>query len=216
MRIGELSRTTGVPVPTIKYYLREGLLPPGELSSPNQARYGPRHVERLRLVRALQEMGRLPIATIRDLLADLDRPEPDVHHLLGRALRSTAGPRNPAGQDALAAADRDADDLVARRGWQVSEDAPARRAVAEAIAALRQLGLGDMVNRIDGYAEAAEHIATVDLGLIRNSAEPAEMVYGAVVGTIVGDMLMAALRRLAQEDASARLFGRSASDRTGG
>lgn len=29
MRIGELSRRTGVPVPTIKYYVREGLLPPG-------------------------------------------------------------------------------------------------------------------------------------------------------------------------------------------
>jgi DNA-binding transcriptional MerR regulator len=37
MRIGELSKVTGVPVPTIKYYLREGLLPAGELSSPNQA-----------------------------------------------------------------------------------------------------------------------------------------------------------------------------------
>ena len=40
MRIGELSRATEVPVPTIKYYLREGLLPHGELSSPNQASYG--------------------------------------------------------------------------------------------------------------------------------------------------------------------------------
>ena len=37
MRIAELSQTTGVPVPTIKYYLREGLLPAGELTSPNQA-----------------------------------------------------------------------------------------------------------------------------------------------------------------------------------
>ena len=35
MRIAELSQTTGVPVPTIKYYLREGLLPSGELTSPN-------------------------------------------------------------------------------------------------------------------------------------------------------------------------------------
>ena len=37
MRMAELSRRTGVPVPTIKYYLREGLLPPGERTSPNQA-----------------------------------------------------------------------------------------------------------------------------------------------------------------------------------
>ena len=39
MRIGELSRLSGVPVATIKYYLREGLLPPGVHSHPNQANY---------------------------------------------------------------------------------------------------------------------------------------------------------------------------------
>ena len=46
MRIAELSQKTGVPVPTIKYYLREGLLPAGELTSPNQAHYDDRHVQR--------------------------------------------------------------------------------------------------------------------------------------------------------------------------
>ena len=34
MRISELSERTGVPVPTIKYYLREGLLPEGEKRTP--------------------------------------------------------------------------------------------------------------------------------------------------------------------------------------
>ena len=42
MRISELSAQTGVPVPTIKYYLREGLLPEGERSAPTQAAYGER------------------------------------------------------------------------------------------------------------------------------------------------------------------------------
>ena len=93
MRIAELSQTTGVPVPTIKYYLREGLLPAGELTSPNQARYDDRHVQRLRLVRVLLDIGRLPIATIRDLLTELDQPDPDVHEVLGRALPATVGTR---------------------------------------------------------------------------------------------------------------------------
>ena len=53
MRIAELSRDSGVPVPTIKYYVREGLLPPGELTSPNQAQYDASHLRRLRLIRAL-------------------------------------------------------------------------------------------------------------------------------------------------------------------
>src|ERR1700716_801088 len=44
MRMAELSAESGVPVATIKYYLREGLLPPGERTSRNQARYDDVHV----------------------------------------------------------------------------------------------------------------------------------------------------------------------------
>ena len=64
MRIGELSRRTGVPVPTIKYYVREGLLPAGQLTSPNQASYDDAHERRLRLIRALLDVGGLKVAAI--------------------------------------------------------------------------------------------------------------------------------------------------------
>jgi len=37
MRIGELSRRSGVPVPSIKYYVREGLLPAGERTRPTRS-----------------------------------------------------------------------------------------------------------------------------------------------------------------------------------
>lgn len=40
VRMAELSRITGVSVPTIKYYVREGVLAPGEAISKNQALYG--------------------------------------------------------------------------------------------------------------------------------------------------------------------------------
>ncbi|HET7822095.1 MAG TPA: MerR family transcriptional regulator, partial [Ornithinibacter sp.] len=49
MRISELSQASGVPLPTVKYYLREGLLMPGEATSRTRAEYGPAHVERVRL-----------------------------------------------------------------------------------------------------------------------------------------------------------------------
>src|SRR3954466_10059870 len=62
MRISELSRRSGVPVPTIKFYLREHLLPPGLATAATQAQYGEEHVARLRLVRALVDVGRLPLA----------------------------------------------------------------------------------------------------------------------------------------------------------
>jgi DNA-binding transcriptional MerR regulator len=206
MRIAELSERSGVPVPTIKYYLREGLLPPGRATRPNQAAYDEQHVQRLRLVRVLLDIGRMPIAAIRELLTDLDRPDPDLHFALGRALKATSGVGRPTTDDDAARADREVDALLERRGWQVSPEAPARRRVAEVIATLRQLGADSQVDRIDDYAAAVEAIADVDLALIKDR-EPAAMVYRAVVGTILGDALIVGLRRMAQESASAKIFG---------
>ena len=207
MRIAELSRQTGVPVATIKFYLREGILPPGELTSPNQATYAEQHVRRLRLVRALVETGRLSIVTIRELLADLDRPEPNLHHILGRALHASVGARQPGGGPGVTEAEQETAELIARHGWQVCGESPARQSVTETIAAMRHLGAGDLLALIDEYAAAAERIAVADLEQVRRRAEPDAIVYGAVVGTILGDRLIAGLRRLAQEHVSARVLG---------
>ncbi|WP_374947058.1 MerR family transcriptional regulator, partial [Agreia sp.] len=40
MKVSQLSAETGVPLPTIKMYLRKGLLQPGDKTEPNQAEYG--------------------------------------------------------------------------------------------------------------------------------------------------------------------------------
>jgi DNA-binding transcriptional MerR regulator len=212
MRIAELSRLTGVSVPTIKYYQREGLLPPAEFTSPNQARYDDEHVRRLRLIRTLIDIGRLPIATIREVLDHLDQPHADLHQMLGQALKATGCSREPITDEAVAAADRYVDELIIRRGWHVGPYAPARQTVAEVVAALRGLGADDIVMHLDEYAESAERIAATDLEIVRRRAEPHEMVYGAVIATILGDTLVAGLRRLAQEDASARMFARPHSE----
>lgn len=207
MRIAELSRRSEVAVPTIKYYLREGLLPPGEFSSANQAQYGEEHLQRLRLIRALVEVGRLPIASIRRLFERLDQPEPDLHNVLGHALVGM-GQREPTNDTAMSEALRDVNTLIERRGWRVGPDGAARHAVAEVIAALRHLGVEEPINRIDEYADTAERVAQVDMKLVQGRIDdPAELVYGVLIATVVGDQLLAGLRRLAQEDASARMFG---------
>ncbi|KUP95458.1 MerR family transcriptional regulator, partial [Thermobifida cellulosilytica] len=71
MRIGELSRRSGVSVPTIKYYLREGMLPEGERTAANQVRYSESHLRRLRLIRGLIDVGGLPVPTVREVLAEI-------------------------------------------------------------------------------------------------------------------------------------------------
>lgn len=51
MKIGELAKTAGTTVETVRYYEKEGLLPEPDRSINNYRSYGATHVERLRLIR---------------------------------------------------------------------------------------------------------------------------------------------------------------------
>lgn len=64
----ELERLTGVGRETIRYYIREGLLPEPERVSANSAFYRDEHVNRLRAIKRLQEERFLPLAIIKALL----------------------------------------------------------------------------------------------------------------------------------------------------
>lgn len=68
LRIGELAEASGVPVPTIKHYLREGLLPEPVKTSRNMAYYPPEFVERIRLIKQLQEERFMPLKAIKSVL----------------------------------------------------------------------------------------------------------------------------------------------------
>jgi DNA-binding transcriptional MerR regulator len=71
MKIRELIKETGISRQTIHYYLREGLLQKPEKTKRNQASYGPEHVERLYLVKELQERFFLPLSVIKGIVANM-------------------------------------------------------------------------------------------------------------------------------------------------
>ena len=73
MRLAELSRLSGVPRSTIKFYIREGMLQAGEPRGRNQASYGPAHLERLALIRALREVAGLRLEVVARVTAQLDQ-----------------------------------------------------------------------------------------------------------------------------------------------
>ena len=68
MRMRELEKASGVGRETIRYYIREGLLPEPDRASRNSASYSDAHVARLRAIKRLQEERFLPLAVIRSLL----------------------------------------------------------------------------------------------------------------------------------------------------
>jgi DNA-binding transcriptional MerR regulator len=68
LRMGELAEASGVPAPTIKHYLREGLLPEPVKTSRNMAYYPPDFVDRIRLIKRLQEERFMPLKAIKAVL----------------------------------------------------------------------------------------------------------------------------------------------------
>ena len=71
LKMSELSERSGVSTGTIKHYLREGLLGQGAgivRTSRNMAYYPPEFVERIRLIKRLQEERFMPLRLIRSML----------------------------------------------------------------------------------------------------------------------------------------------------
>ncbi|WP_067071509.1 MerR family transcriptional regulator [Carbonactinospora thermoautotrophica] len=219
MRISELSQRTGVPVPTIKYYLREGLLAPGTATARNQAEYGDEHVQRLRLIRVLLDIGGLSIATVRKVLDAIADERLPLHDLLGVA-HHALGPRpvHPENDDDVRAARAEVDEFLAGLGWRVRPDAPARHALADALVALRRVGWRVDARALVPYAEAADRLARCELESIPADASRADTVRSVVIGTVVYEAVLVALRRLAEEHHSAEKFAprRPAEDRRQG
>jgi len=90
LRMRELAEASGVPAPTIKHYLREGLLPEPVKTSRNMAYYPPEFVDRIKLIKRLQEERYLPLKAIKNVLdEDPDRAKAMLElgdQILDRAL----------------------------------------------------------------------------------------------------------------------------------
>ena len=201
MRISELSRRTGVPVPTIKYYLREGLLPEGTRTSATQAQYDGSHEARLGLIRALVGTGGLSLAEVRRVLGAIDDPPESLHDLLGVAAEATVDHRTDRPDHERVHA------LMQEWGWPVEDkDCPNHDALAAALDALDEAGFELPEGALEMYKDHMEQIAAYELATVPTDP-PEATVRHVVLGTMLPEPLLLALRRLAQQAASARRFG---------
>jgi DNA-binding transcriptional MerR regulator len=206
MRIAELSKRSGVSVPTIKYYVRERLLAPGARTSRNQAQYDESHLHRLKLIRALVDVGGLSIAATHDVLASIDSPGKSLHERLGKAQHAVTPALDvDVDEESWETASAQVADFARRRAWQVKPEHPAWQWLTHVLAALDVLGQDEMVGLLDDYADAAERIAEFEVPSVLSRPDVDSTLEGVVIGTALGDSLLAAMRRLAQADVSARL-----------
>ena len=214
MRISQLSRTTGVPVATIKYYLREGLLPPGDsVGATNQAEYTERHVHRLHLVRTLLQVGGLSVAAARDTVHALDDPAVDRHHVIGTAHTALParrhGPSEPAADD-VTTARREVVDFLTGLGWPAAavDLAEPISMLADALVGLRRLGRDVGPEVFTPYAETADALAARELATVDPAAPAERVIEDVVIGTVVFESALIALRRLAHARHSAERFNK--------
>ena len=200
MRISELSAQTGVSVPTIKYYLREGLLPEGERSARTQAAYGAKHVQRLGVIRALLDAG-VSVAEARRVLAALDDPPASAHELLGTAHAAITRPADE-GVDLSAA-----EHLVSGLGWKPGAcDPDVLGDVARALDGLERAGFAVPDAAMPVYLESIRAIADAEVAATPTESAEAAVRY-VVLGSVLVEPLLLALRRVAEQVASAERFG---------
>lgn len=72
MKIGELASATGTTAETIRYYEKEGLLPPAQRGDNGYRRYGDVHLARLRLIRSCRALD-MTQNEIRAILTVVDQ-----------------------------------------------------------------------------------------------------------------------------------------------
>ncbi|MFE0640960.1 MerR family transcriptional regulator [Streptomyces sp. NPDC058877] len=203
MRLSELHRRSGVSTASIKYYLREGLLPPGRTTAANQAQYDESHLHRLKLIRALIGVRGLSVSDAKQVLALLSSDEARSPDRLGGVLRLLPGTDlAPNGHEDPRTDASETNALMEKLGWRVPEGHPARRTISRSLHALRSLGLEVDWTMLLPYARIAEQTATLDLDRARPSTDPGERAEHVVLLALLLEPALLALRRLAQESES--------------
>jgi len=167
----------------------------------NQASYGAVHLDRLRLIRALIDVGGLSVASAHSVLEaiDSDASLPEVFKVAQRSVSAAIEPGN------LEPADLASIDALLE-GWHVSPENPGRLAAARVLSVFRGVGQTDERGWFARYAEAALLIAAADLDEIESRQGRAAKAETVVVGTVLGDALISGLRRAAQEHVTSQRY----------
>jgi len=207
VKISELARRAGVPLPTVKYYLREKLLMPGVATSATQAEYGDEHVRRVRLVKALTELAGLPMHQVKVVLGVLDEPPAELVDALGTAIGAL-----PPYVDSPPDSEHPLAKAALEQLGQVYD--PRFTAVAQldrALQAVADAGMPMSDERLDVYGRALREMAELDLRLMPRGST-ADAVEYATLGTALYEPVILALRRLAHQDLTVRGLGDAVAD----
>jgi DNA-binding transcriptional MerR regulator len=200
MRLQELSDVTGMPIASIKYYLREGIVPAGRLVTATRAHYHEGHVRRIRTIQTLRNVNGLSVEQIRVIVGLVDRgaSRVEIMKALQREVQALGEPvpgRTEAGNA-----------VVRMRGWP---DVPtaARGALDDHLEEMARLGVPVPEKALDVYSRAVDLIAHVDVGDAAAAEDLDTLVTKAAAGMHMHSQLVLRLLALAQASRSIALYG---------
>jgi DNA-binding transcriptional MerR regulator len=202
MQLKELSERTGVSPASIKFYLREGLLPAGRSVHATRAEYSEQHVSRLELIQALRRVVGLNIAQIGSLLRMADGDVPRLE-LLAAVQRTVLGLDEVSAQGGLRTPAADA--VVRSRNWpDVPSDA--RHSLNAHLVLMESLGVPVSGDLLDAYSQAVDAIAAVDISATTAPDDVNELIMTAAVGMHLYGQLVLKLLALAQASHAIRRY----------
>lgn len=193
MRISELAEQSGMPIATLKFYIREGMLPRGEATSATRAEYGEEHLVRLRLISALADVRGLPLTRVKEILALVDDPDPDPLAALGKAIGAL-----PPYVDATLDNFPRAREAIKTLGLTYDPRFTAVPQLDDALRALENAGLDVGPGTLRRYADAMRAVAIDEIAPIPQLSLQEAVSY-SVLGTALYEPLILALRRLTHQ-----------------
>lgn len=214
MRISELVERSGVPTATVKYYLREGLLEPGEMVNARDSVYSEAHLTRLRLIRGLVHVLGASLSQVRQVLAIIDAPGQSPLEAMGRA--TSVLPAATVGEeDAEPRIPEQAIHLLDRLGYRIDPESPIVRQLDAALSLAESAGISVEDEQILAYGNAARSVARADFARVPWEDPEAATVF-AVLGTVLYEPVLLALRRLAHYELGVEYLGQDAAGAVAG
>lgn len=213
VKMSVFAQRSGVPVPTIKHYLREGLLPDPMRTSRNMAYYDIALIPRVRAIKRLQRTLFLPLRVIRqvlDRLGDGEVPaDVAVEATVARVLGDLA-PRESLSRRQLVAAGMTEDELrlfesIGIATPEIVDGEPVYR--GDDVSLLRVLGQARRAGLtaqmlptevLRDYVDAVQRLIRLELVLFRDGVVPAagdDLAKLTEVATTLSERLVVLLRR---------------------
>ena len=211
MKLAELSSRSGIPITSIKYYVREGLLESGRAITSRSSDYEESHLTRLTLIRFLIRSLDMPVEKVKIVLAKIASDEPNFLQAMTR-VHSALPPyvdTEELGEAATAATVDLARRALADNGIVVNEslvyDNSLLVQLGHALSVAEAAGIPLQAAHFAAYVDAARTVARADLQRVPTDSAASAIEF-AVTGTVMFEPVLLALRRIAQMEATLQMM----------